>query len=56
MNIFVFCSGRIRTLVAMATYNFQRLIMGKKWNLTISDVSLKIFDFFYTDMVCRARH
>ena len=24
-----FYSGRIRTLVAMATYNFNRLIMGK---------------------------
>ena len=26
---FVFNSGRIRTLVAMATYSFHRLIMGK---------------------------
>ena len=25
----VFCFGRIRTLVAMATYIFHRLIMGK---------------------------
>ena len=27
-NNCVFCSGRIRTLVAMATYSFHRLIMG----------------------------
>ena len=26
---YVFYSGRIRTLVAMATYSFHRLIMGK---------------------------
>ena len=26
---YVFYSGRIRTLVAMATYSFNRLIMGK---------------------------
>ena len=26
---YVFDSGRIRTLVAMATYSFHRLIMGK---------------------------
>ena len=26
---YIFYSGRIRTLVAMATYSFQRLIMGK---------------------------
>ena len=25
-----FCSGRIRTVVAMATYRFHRLIMGKE--------------------------
>ena len=25
-----FCSNRIRTLVAMATYNSHRLIMGKE--------------------------
>ena len=25
-----FCSGRIRTLVAMATYSFHTLIMGKE--------------------------
>ena len=26
---YIFYSGRIRTLVAMATYSFHRLIMGK---------------------------
>ena len=26
------CSGRIRTLVAMVTYSFHRLIMGKVGN------------------------
>ena len=26
----VFCSGRIRTVVAMATYSSHRLIMGKE--------------------------
>ena len=29
MNNCVFCSSRIRTLVAMATYSSHRLIMGK---------------------------
>ena len=28
-KIFVFYSGQIRTLVAMATYSFHRLMMGK---------------------------
>ena len=41
----VFYSGRIRTLVAMATYSSHRLIMGK-WKLTISAKTLGIFDFF----------
>ena len=45
----VFYSGRIRTLVAMATYSSHRLIMGKV-ELTVSDVSLEIFGFFLTDM------
>ena len=45
----VFYSGRIRTLVAMATYSSTRLIMGN-WKLTVSAVSLEIFDFFFTDM------
>ena len=41
----VLYSGRIRALVAMATYSSQRLIMGKV-KLTVSAVSLEIFDFF----------
>ena len=32
----------------MATYSSHRLIM-EKWNLTISSVSLEIFEFFFTD-------
>ena len=35
----------IRALVAMATYSSHRLIMGKV-ELTVSAVSLEIFDFF----------
>ena len=38
-------SGRIRTLVAMATYSFHRLIMGKVKKLEISAVSLGIIEF-----------
>ena len=30
MHNYVFCSSRIRTLVAMATYSAHRLIMGKE--------------------------
>ena len=30
MKIFVFCSNRIRTLVAMETYSSHRLIIGKE--------------------------
>ena len=41
---YVFYSGRIRTLVAMATYNFHRLKMGK---LEISTVSLGIIEFYF---------
>ena len=36
------CSGRMRTLVAMATYSFHRLIMGK---VEISDFFVSIFGF-----------
>ena len=48
--IVFFCSGRIRTLVAMATYSSHRLIMGKKRKLTIFSVSLGIFGFFFTEI------
>ena len=41
-----FCSGRIRTLVAMATYSFHRLIMEKSEIWHFSAESLGIFDFF----------
>ena len=44
----MFCSGRIRTLVAMTTYSFNRLTM-KKVKLIISAVSFDI-RFFFTDM------
>ena len=27
--VFLFCSGRIRTLVVMATYRFHRFLIGK---------------------------
>ena len=43
------CSGRIRTLVAMTTYSFNRLTM-KKVKLIISAVSFDI-RFFFTDML-----
>ena len=39
-----FCSGRIRTLVAMATYSSQTLIMGKE-EIDNFSVSIGIFDF-----------
>ena len=32
-KVVVFCSSQIRTLVAMATFSFHRLIMGKSENL-----------------------
>ena len=41
----MFFSGRIRTLVTLATYNFQRLIMGKVVSDNLQE-SLGIFDFF----------
>ena len=41
----VFIPGRIRTLVAMTTYSFHRLMMGK-WKLEISTVSLLIIPAF----------
>ena len=45
----MFCSGRIRTLVAMATYSSHRLIMGKveidKNNLLLRS-KLGYFEFF----------
>ena len=43
-----FYSGQIRTLVAMATYCFHRVIMS--YNLEISTVSLWILEFIFTEM------
>ena len=43
----VFCSDRIRTLVAMPTYTSHRLIMEKKWKLQIFAFSLEIFEFYF---------
>ena len=43
----VFCSDRIRTLVAMATYTSHILIMEKKWKLQIFAFSLEIFEFYF---------
>ena len=40
-----FYTGRIRTLVAMATYSSIDL-QWENWKLTVSAVSLEIFDFF----------
>ena len=38
-----FYSGRIRTLVAMATYSSHRLIMGKVDICSLFSVSMEIF-------------
>ena len=44
--MFFFYSGRIRTLVAMATYSSHRLIMGKVGICKKKSVSMEIFGFF----------
>ena len=46
MNICVFCFGRIRTLVAMATDSSHRLIMGKV-EIDNSSVSIGIFQCYF---------
>ena len=51
-----FYFGRIRTLVAMATKSFHRLIMGKVEIDKISAKSLGIFDFFYRNVYCVVLH
>ena len=51
--IVFFCSGRIRTLVAMATYSFYILIMGKRGNRQFFSVSLEIFGFFLQKCLLR---
>ena len=49
---YVFYSGWVRTLVAMSTYSFHRLIMGKveEWKLEISTDPLGIIEFIFTEM------
>ena len=42
-----FCSDRIRTLFAMATYTSHRLTMEKKWKLQIFAFSLEIFEVYF---------
>ena len=49
MNSCVFRSGRIRTLVAMATYSSQRLIMGKE-EIGIFLSHWGCLGFFFTEM------
>ena len=44
-----FYSGRIRTLVAMATYSSHRHIMGKVEICKKKSVSVEIFGFFFTE-------
>ena len=43
----VFCSDRIRSLVAMATYTSHRLIMEKSGNCKFFAFSLEIFEFYF---------
>ena len=48
----VFCFGRIRTLVAMATYIFDRLIM-RKVQIDNFSASTGIFGFYFTKMLIK---
>ena len=50
MNNCVFCSSRIRTLVAMATYSSHRLIMGKGEIDNFFCLIGDILNFFFTEM------
>ena len=43
---FLVYSGRMRTLVAMATYSSHRLIMGKVEICIFFSVSMEIFGYF----------
>ena len=45
-----FCSNRIRTLVAMATYSSHRLIMGKEEIDNFFCLIGAILNFFFTEM------
>ena len=44
--MFCFCSSRIRTQIATATYSFHRLIMGKVEIYKQNSVSMEIFGMF----------
>ena len=46
----VFCSGRIRTVVAMATYSSHRLIMGKEEIDHFFFLIVDICIFFYRNV------
>ena len=50
-KVMFFISGQIRTLVAMATYSFHRLIMGKveigNFYCLIGDNRLGIIEFYF---------
>ena len=46
----LFYSGRIRTLVAMATYSSHRLIMGKVEMCIFFLSQWRYLDFFFTEM------
>ena len=48
MKIYLFYSGPIRTLVAMATYSSRRLIMGGNLHFFLSQ--WRYLDFFFTEM------
>ena len=45
-----FCSGRIRTLVAMATYSSHRLIMGKEEIDNFFCLIWDILNYVFTEM------
>ena len=46
----VFCSGRIRTVVAMATYSSHRLMMGKEEIDHFFFLIVDICFFFYRNV------
>ena len=50
MKSYVFYSGRIRTLVAMATYSSHRLIMGKVEICIFFLSQWRYLEFFFTEM------
>ena len=50
MKSYVFYSGQMRTLVAMATYSSHRLIMGKVEICIFVLSQWRYLDFFFTEM------